>query len=73
LVVRPPWNRIRKLIHAAGRRKEALAAPLRKALHRAACAVKSQSGQALLRQRDMRLERSFEHVLDEGKVDGRGL
>ena len=42
--------------HTAGRRKEALAAPLRKALHRAACAVKSQSGQALLRQRDMHPE-----------------
>jgi transposase len=28
--------------------------------------VKSQSGKALLRQRGMHLERSFEHVLDEG-------
>jgi transposase len=52
--------------HAARRRKEALAAPLRNALRRAACAVKSQSGKALLRQRGMHLERSFEHVLDEG-------
>ena len=52
--------------NAARRRKEALAAPLRKALHRAACAVKSQSGRALLRKRGMHLERSFEHVLDEG-------
>jgi transposase len=52
--------------HAARRRKEALAAPLRKALHRAGCAVKSQSGKALLRKRGMHLERSFEHVLDEG-------
>ena len=52
--------------HAARRRTEGLAAPLRKALHRAACAVKSQSGKALLRQRGMHLERSFEHVLDEG-------
>jgi len=52
--------------NAERRRKEGLAAPLRKALHRAACAVKSQSGKALLRQRGMHLERSFEHVLDEG-------
>ncbi len=52
--------------NAARRRKERLAAPLRKALHRAACAVKSQSGKALLRKRGMHLERSFEHVLDEG-------
>ncbi len=52
--------------HAARRRKEALSAPLRKALHRAACAVKSQSGKALLRKRGMHLERSFEHLLDEG-------
>jgi len=52
--------------HAARRRKEGLATPLRKALHRAACAVKSQSGKALLRKRGMHLERSFEHVLDEG-------
>ena len=52
--------------NAARRRRERLAAPLRKALHRAACAVKSQSGKALLRKRGMHLERSFEHVLDEG-------
>jgi transposase len=52
--------------NAARRRKERLAAPLRKALHRAACVVKSQSGKALLRKRGMHLERSFEHVLDEG-------
>jgi transposase len=52
--------------HAARRRKETLRAPLRKALHRAACAVKSQSGKALLRKRGMHLERSFEHLLDEG-------
>jgi transposase len=52
--------------HAARRRKEALSAPLRKALHRAACAVKSQSGKVLLRKRGMHLERSFEHLLDEG-------
>jgi transposase len=52
--------------NAARPRKEALAAPLRKTLHRAACAVKSQSGKALLRKRGMHLERSFEHVLDEG-------
>ncbi len=52
--------------HAARRRKEGLTAPLRKALHRAASAVKSQSGKALLRKRGMHLERSFEHVLDEG-------
>jgi transposase len=52
--------------NAARRRKEALDARLRKALHRAACAVKSQSGKALLRKRGMHLERSFEHVLDEG-------
>jgi transposase len=52
--------------NAARRRKEALSAPLRKALHRAARAVKSQSGKALLRKRGMHLERSFEHVLDEG-------
>ena len=52
--------------HAARRRKEALSAPLRKALHRAACVVKSQSGKALLRKRGMHLERSFEHRLDEG-------
>jgi hypothetical protein len=48
--------------NAARRRKEALSAPLRKALHRAARAVKSQSGKALLRKRGMHLERSFEHV-----------
>ena len=52
--------------NTARRRKEGLAAPLRKALHRAACAVKSHSGKALLRKRGMHLERSFEHVLDEG-------
>src|SRR5262245_32684968 len=52
--------------HAARRRKQGLAAPLRKALHRAVSAVKSHSGKALLRQRGMHLERSFEHVLDEG-------
>ena len=52
--------------NAVRRRKERLAAPLRKALHRAACAVKSQSGKALLRKRGMHLERSFEHLLDEG-------
>jgi transposase len=52
--------------HAARRRKEGLAAPLRKALDRAPCAVKSQSGKALLRQRGTYLERSFEHVLDQG-------
>ena len=53
-------------VHAPRRRKEGLTAPLRKALHRAASAVKSQSGKALLRKRGMHLERSFEHVLDEG-------
>jgi hypothetical protein len=37
--------------HAARRRKQRLAAPLRKALHRAASAVKSQSGKAFLRKR----------------------
>jgi hypothetical protein len=52
--------------HCARRRKEGLAAPLRKVLDRAARAVKSQSNKALLRQRGMHLERSFEHVLDEG-------
>jgi transposase len=52
--------------NAARRRKEALEARLRKALHRAACAVKSPSGKALLRRRGMHLERSFEHILDEG-------
>jgi hypothetical protein len=52
--------------HCARRRRQGLAAPLRKALHRAACAVKSQSGKGLLRKRGMHLERSFEHVLDEG-------
>ena len=52
--------------NAARRRKEGMAAPLRKSLHRAACALKSQSGKALLRKRGMHLERSFEHVLDEG-------
>jgi transposase len=52
--------------HCARRRKQGLAGPLRKALHRAACAVKSQSGKGLLQKRGMHLERSFEHVLDEG-------
>jgi transposase len=52
--------------NAARRRKEALELRLRKALHRAACAVKSLSGKALLRRRGMHLERSFEHILDEG-------
>jgi transposase len=52
--------------HCARRRKQGLGAPLRKALHRAACAVKSQSGKGLLQKRGMHLERSFEHVLDEG-------
>jgi transposase len=52
--------------NAAQRRKERLEARLRKALHRAACAVKSSSGKALLRRRGMHLERSFEHILDEG-------
>jgi transposase len=53
-------------VRAARRRREGLTAPLRKALHRAASAVESQSGKALLRKRGMHLERSFEHVLDEG-------
>jgi len=53
-------------VHAARRRKQGLAAPLRKVLHRAASAVKSESGKALLRKRGMHLERSFEHILDEG-------
>ena len=53
-------------VHATRRRKQGLAAPLRQALHRAASAVNSQSGKALLRKRGMHLERSFEHVLDEG-------
>jgi hypothetical protein len=48
--------------NAGRRRKEAVSAALRKALHRAACAVKSQSGK---RKRGMHLERSFEHVLEE--------
>ena len=52
--------------HAARRCKQGLASPLLKALHRAASAVKSESGKALLRNRGMHLERSFEHVLDEG-------
>ena len=52
--------------HCSRRRKQGLAAPLRKALDRTARAVRSQSGKALLRQRGMHLERSFEHVLDEG-------
>jgi transposase len=52
--------------HAARRGKQGLVARLRNALHRAASAVKSQSGKALLRKRGMHLERSFEHVLDEG-------
>jgi transposase len=52
--------------HAVRRRQQGLAAPLRRVLHRAASAVKSQSGKALLRKRGMHLERSFEHVLDEG-------
>jgi predicted DNA-binding ribbon-helix-helix protein len=53
-------------VHATRRRKQGLAAPLRQALHRAASAVNSQSGKALLRKRGMHLERSFEHLLDEG-------
>ena len=53
-------------VHAARRRKQGLAAPLRRALRRAACAVNGQSGKTLLRKRGMHLERSFEHVLDEG-------
>ena len=52
--------------NATRRRKEALSAPLRQALHRAARAVKSQSGKALLRKRGMHLERGFEHILDQG-------
>ena len=44
--------------NAARRRKAALDARLRKALHRAACAVRSASGKALLRQRGMHLERT---------------
>ena len=52
-------------VHAARRRKQGLAAPLRRALRRAACAVNGQSGKALLRKRGMHLERSFEHVLHE--------
>ena len=45
---------------------QSLSAPLRQALHRAARAVKSQSGKALLRKRGMHLERGFEHILDQG-------
>ena len=52
--------------NAARRCREGLTAPLRKALHRAACAVRSHSGKGLLRKRGMHLERSFEHLLDEG-------
>ena len=37
----------------------------------AACAVKSQSGKALLRKRGTHLERSFEHLLDEGGLPER--
>ena len=51
--------------NAERRRKEGLAAPLRKALHRAACAVKSQSGKALLRKRGMHLERFHPPVLPQ--------
>jgi hypothetical protein len=40
------------------------------ALHRAACAVKSQFGKGPLRKRGMHLERSFEHVLREGGLRG---
>jgi Transposase DDE domain len=53
-----PWHRL------AG--EPLVFEPLRKALHRAARAVKSQSGKALLRKRGMHLERSFEHILDQG-------
>ena len=53
-------------LNAARRLKEGSVAPLRKVLHRAECAVKSQSGKALLRKRGMHLERSFEHIRDEG-------
>ncbi len=38
----------------------------RTVLHRAQRAVGSKSGKALLRRRGQHLERSFEHVLDEG-------
>ena len=49
-----------------GAARKLSSAPLRQALHRAARAVKSQSGKALLRKRGMHLERGFEHILDQG-------
>jgi predicted DNA-binding ribbon-helix-helix protein len=49
--------------NAARRRKEGLAAPLRKALHRAACAVKSHSGKALLRASADSIFRKLENSL----------
>jgi hypothetical protein len=53
-------DRGRPLCPASQRR---IGRPAAKVLDRA---VKSQSSKALLRQRGMHLERSFEHVLDEG-------
>lgn len=51
----------------ADRRKpERLEADQRRALRRARCATRSQSGKALLRKRGEHLERGFAHVLDQG-------
>ena len=51
--------------HAARRRKEGRSQGAAKLLHRAACAVKSQSCKGLLRKRGMHLERSLS-ISDEG-------
>ena len=52
--------------HAARRHKEAFERPAAQSSSSRRVAVKSQSGKALLRKRGMHLERTFEHLLDEG-------
>jgi transposase len=51
---------------AAQRRRDKLSQEERAVLDRAQRAVGSKSGKALLRRRGQHLERSFEHILDEG-------
>lgn len=52
--------------HAARRRRDKLEKEERAVLSRARRAVGSESGKRLLRRRGQHIERSFEHLLDEG-------
>jgi len=54
--------------HAGRRRQERQSKGQQRALRRARCAVRSNSGKALLRKRGEHLERAFCHVLDHGSL-----